>query len=148
MLDLSTLNNINISIRDLKRILMTNNLSRRNDVNTPMKDVEYLIRKEVQLSGQCIGYSSMWQRLIHDYNIQVKRNNDMRLIKEVDPEGFSLRKAHRLQGSRHCVHGPNNVWHVDGYDKLKPFGLCIHGSMDGYSRRIMWLEVEASNNNP
>ena len=81
MLDLSTLNNINISIRDLKGILMTNNLSRRNDVNTPLKDVEDLIRKEVQLSGQCIGYRSMWQRLIHDYEIQVKRNDDMRLKK-------------------------------------------------------------------
>ena len=36
---------------------------------------------------------------------------------------------------------------VDGYDKLKPYGFCIHGAIDGYSRRIMWLEVGRSNNN-
>ncbi len=28
--------------------------------------------------------------------------------------------------------GPNQVWHIDGYDKLTPFGLSIHGCIDGY----------------
>ena len=41
---------------------------------------------------------------------------------------------------------PNYVWHVDGYDKLKPYGFCIHGAIDGYSRLILWLEVLNSNN--
>lgn len=27
--------------------------------------------------------------------------------------------------------GPNYTWHLDGYDKLKPYGFCIHGCMDG-----------------
>ena len=40
------------------------------------------------------------------------------------------------------------VWHIDGYDKLKPFGFCIHGAIDGYSRRILWLEVTPSNKDP
>jgi hypothetical protein len=31
---------------------------------------------------------------------------------------------------------------------LKPFGFCIHGAIHGYSRRILWLEVGSSNNNP
>ena len=39
-------------------------------------------------------------------------------------------------------------WHVDGYEKLKPVGLCIHGAIDRYSRRIIWLEVGSSNNDP
>ena len=28
---------------------------------------------------------------------------------------------------------PNFLWHCDGYDKLKPFGIAIHGCIDGYS---------------
>ena len=44
------------------------------------------------------------------------------------------------------VPGPNFIWHIDGYDKLKPYGFCIHGAVDGYSRRILWLEVGPSNN--
>ncbi len=27
--------------------------------------------------------------------------------------------------------GPNFVWHLDGYDKLSQYGLCIHGCIDG-----------------
>lgn len=28
--------------------------------------------------------------------------------------------------------GPNYSWHTDGYDKLKPYGIAIHGCIDGY----------------
>ena len=35
-----------------------------------------------------------------------------------------------------------------GYDKLKPFGFPIHGAVDGYSRKVLWLEVVKSNNSP
>ena len=37
---------------------------------------------------------------------------------------------------------------MDGYDKLKPYGLPIHGCIDGFSRQISWLRVARSNNNP
>lgn len=37
---------------------------------------------------------------------------------------------------------------LTGYDKLKPYGFPIHGAIDGYSRKILWLEVSKSNNNP
>lgn len=26
---------------------------------------------------------------------------------------------------------PDFVWHLDGYDKLKPYGFAIHGCIDG-----------------
>ena len=35
-----------------------------------------------------------------------------------------------------------------GHDKLKPFGFPIHGGIDGYSRKVLWLEVVKSNNAP
>lgn len=35
-----------------------------------------------------------------------------------------------------------------GYDKLKPYGFPIHGCICWYSRRIPWLEVVKSNNDP
>jgi hypothetical protein len=31
---------------------------------------------------------------------------------------------------------------------LKPFGFCVHGGIDGFSRRILWLEVASTNNDP
>ena len=35
-----------------------------------------------------------------------------------------------------------------GYDKLKPFGFPVHAAIDGYRRRVLWLEVVRSNNSP
>ncbi|CAH3142902.1 unnamed protein product, partial [Porites lobata] len=66
--------------------------------------------------------------------LSVSRDQVMVLLRELDPEG--------------CASHPNGTWHIDGYDKLKPFGFCISGCIDGYSRRVMFLEVAASNNDP
>ena len=40
------------------------------------------------------------------------------------------------------------MWPIDGYDKLKPFGFAIHGCMDGYSPKFIWLKALPSNNDP
>ena len=53
------------------------------------------------------------------------------------------------------------MWHMDGYDKLSPYGITVHGCIDGYiniiklyciiysfSRKILWLEVSPTNHNP
>lgn len=37
---------------------------------------------------------------------------------------------------------------MDGYDKLREFGILIHGGIDEYSRSIRWLEAHASNRLP
>ena len=29
------------------------------------------------------------------------------------------------------VQGPNWLWHIDRYDKRKPYGFAIHGAIDG-----------------
>ena len=66
----------------------------------------------------------------------------------MDPEGTRLRQAHRLKRRRYTNPGPNYCWHADGYDKLKPYGLPIHGCIDCFSRRVIWLKLERSNNDP
>ncbi len=34
------------------------------------------------------------------------------------------------------------------YDKFKPYGFAIHGAIDGWSRKILWLKVASTNNHP
>ena len=43
---------------------------------------------------------------------------------------------------------PNWVWHADQYDKLGRFGFGIHGCVDEFSRRVMWLGVFSTNRDP
>jgi len=141
------INNIKLSLRQLNRILKSNDLRRRTGY-TPEHIVKNYISNEIETSGQCNGYRSMWKRLVNEHRIRIPRDEVLSFMKTIDPEGVSMRKAHRLKRRNYRAKGPNYVWHVDGYDKLKPFGFCIHGSIDGYSRRILWLEVSQSNNNP
>ena len=61
---------------------------------------------------------------------------------------MNTRSRRRLRRRVYTAKGPNYLWHIDGYDKLKPFGFCIHGAIDGYSRRVLWLKVASTNNDP
>ena len=57
-------------------------------------------------------------------------------------------KSDRLHRRLYKVKGPNHIWHVDGNDKLKPYGFAIHGCMDGFSRKLIWLTVDTTNKQP
>lgn len=59
-----------------------------------------------------------------------------------------MRKQHKLKRRVYQNPGPNAVWHGDGYDKLKPYGFAIHGCIDGWSRKVLWLFLTRSNNSP
>lgn len=66
----------------------------------------------------------------------------------IDSEGVNTRARHRLRRRRYRNKGPHFCLHLDGYDKHKPFGIAIHGCIDGFSRRILWLNASHTNNNP
>ena len=69
-------------------------------------------------------------------------------MKSLDPEGVTLPSGHKLRRRTYRSQGPNLIWLIDRYDKFKPFGFAIHGAIDGYSCKILWLKVLPSNNNP
>ena len=138
---------IRLSMRQLKRILRERGLTRRIQ-QSPMNEIVDAIENELQGSGSLLGYRLMHQKLGLSYGLVVNRETVRVVMKALDPEGVERRSQHRLVRRKYHTKGPNFIWHIDGYDKLKPFGFCIHGAIDGYSRRIMWLEVDHSNNNP
>ena len=88
----------------------------------------------------------MHQRLTRDDLLVVTRNTVRQVLHILDPEGVQARSRHRLRRRNYSTKGPNYLWQRDGWDKLKPFGFCVHGAIDGYSRKILWLEVCNLNN--
>ena len=105
------------------------------------------IQRELDGPGCMGGYRSIWHTLRLEH-LQVPRHVVEGLMRELDPKGCKLRQAKRLKRRKYSCRGPNDVWHVDGYDKIKPYGFPIHGCIDGWSRKIMWLRVSRTNNNP
>ena len=94
------------------------------------------------------GYKTIWRVLNVTYGLRVTQRAVRTILQVVDPEGVRRRTAHRFRRRAYHGHGPNGVIHIDGYDKLKPFGIAIHGAICGYSRKILWLQACPSNNDP
>ena len=44
--------------------------------------------------------------------------------------------------------GPGHIYHLDGHDKLKRWDLFIHGCVDEFSQKILWLVASSTNNDP
>ena len=144
---MALLHSITLSIRELKRILRSHGLRRRGNRSDPGQ-ICRAVEEELRGSGSTIGYRHMIQRLVVNYGLVVHKETVRELLKILDPDGVAARSRHRLRGRQYRTKGPNHLWHIDGYDKLKPVGFCVHGAIDGYSRRIIWLEVGPSNNDP
>lgn len=49
------------------------------------------------------------------------------MLQQMDPVGVADRRQHRLRRRTYSSRGPNDVWHADGYDKLRPYGILISG---------------------
>lgn len=69
------------------------------------------------------------------------------MLKAVDPFGIFLRglQINLVPRVPYSVPGPLSLWHIDGNHKLIRWRIVIHGGIDGFSRRVMYLR--ANNNN-
>lgn len=136
----------NFSKSSLKRRLRRLNLYRRKNF-TLFDEVRSFLESQLILSGRLHGYKWMHLKCLHS-GINVKQETVRRLMNIIDPHGVSLRRKRKLVRRQYFNKGPNYLWHIDGYDKLKPYGICISGCIDGYSRKIIWLRASHTNNNP
>lgn len=145
---LSTQHNINMSLSSLQRRLVNLGLHRKNITESLKPEIIAAVMKELSASGYNLGYRAMWARLKQKYNLVVKRDTVYKIMLEADPQGISERFGNRLRRRVYRSPGPNYVWHLDGYDKLKPFGFSVHGCIDGFSRKLIWLDVATTNKDP
>lgn len=137
---------ISISERHIKRKLRNFGFSRRNEW-TNIDRVISFVQSEICSSGQLHGYRWMHSKCLR--NGIIAKKEDIRLILSiVDPEACHLRSTGRLTRRAYYAKGPNFIWHMDSYDKLKPFGFCVNGCIDGFSRSMIWLCVYHNNSNP
>ena len=136
---------IQITLRQLNRVLRKLGLFRRK-FKASITSVISAIQTELASSSSSFGYRMMHQKL-RQKKLVVDRETVRIAMRSLDPEGVTATR-HRLYRRVYNARGPDYVWHIDGYDKIKPYGFAIHGAIDGYSRKILWFEVLASNNNP
>ncbi|CAG9812660.1 unnamed protein product [Phaedon cochleariae] len=134
-----------LSPRTLKRMLSHARLFRRKNY-TKIEDVNF-IEGESSKSGQLHGYKWMHLRCLQN-NLVVTQYVIRDILKLLDPEGVEFRRKKRLRRRQYRSEGPNYLWHVDSYDKLKPHDICINVCIDGFSRHIIWLKAGFTTSDP
>ncbi|CAG2247008.1 unnamed protein product [Mytilus edulis] len=137
---------IGISLCHLKRLLASFGLYRRKNYSD-LLDVVMFIHEQVQESGQLNGYRWMHLKCLHS-GLTVRKETVRLLMRALNPGGVNNRLKRKLKRREYNGQGPNFIWHLDSYDKLKPFGFCINGCIDGYSRFIVWLHVNRTSSDP
>ncbi|PFX34815.1 RNA-directed DNA polymerase from mobile element jockey [Stylophora pistillata] len=138
---------LSFSLRTLKERFKSLGPRRRNLLDSDDQDVRARIHEELNGPACLSGYRSMWHTLQRE-GFQVSRQAVATCLREMDPEGCARRKRHKLKRRVYSYPGPNYCWHIDGYDKLKPDGFAIHGCIDGHSRKVLWLKLDRTNNDP
>ena len=138
---------IMLSLRTLKRTLRRMGL-KKNGTEAPISVIVQTVVNLQQQGYINLGYRAMWKLLNVVCGIRATQNTVMRVLKAVTPNNVADRSRHRLQRRIYYNKGPTFLIHIDGYDKLKSLGIAIHGAIDGYSRKILWLKASNTNNNP
>ncbi|XP_052257820.1 uncharacterized protein LOC127862645 isoform X2 [Dreissena polymorpha] len=107
-----------------------------------------VIKSLHEIHNGCSGSEQLRKVLRIKHGFKVSRAITREVVHILDSEGVKRRARRRLRRRQYISKGPNYVWHADGYDKLTPYGICIHGCIDGFSRKILWLEANITNKRP
>ena len=90
------------------------------------------------------GVVMMWGHL-RSINIFVTRKRVYESLHRVSPDMVEHRRCNVICRRVYNVPSSNSLWHIDGLHCLIRWKIVIHGGIDGFSRRIVYLH--ASDNN-
>lgn len=114
-------NNHKISLGNLK-VLIKGMRLKSKFVEEDINEISLAIITELEGSGRCLGYKSMWQRVRYHYGLEAQRATVLELMRVMDPEGIEIRSRYRLKRREYINH-------------LDPCFFCIW--MDMISWRLM-----------
>lgn len=135
------------STRHIKRVLHRLGLGRRRRESS-MEDLVPAMVKEMDGGSRRYGIRLMHQVLKVKHKLVVKRQTVRDIMESIHPGTMDKHKQRRLKRREYSNKGPNHILHIDGYDKLSSFGFYIHGAIDGWSRKVIWLDVGGTNKDP
>jgi len=134
-----------VTTRRVKYIIQKLGLSRRKIESVLLARA---ISNELDTSRSLVGYRQMAEIISLKYGVQVSKEATRLALLNVDPEGVQRRRTNAIKRRVYDSKGPGDIYHIDGNDKLKKWGICIHGGIDGFSRKLLWLKASTTNNNP
>ena len=78
-------------------------------------------------------------------SIHVPRRKVSESLHRVNPISVLTRQCTTVSRRAYSVPAPNSLWHTDDLHCLIRWRFVIHGGIDGFSRRIMFLKTSTNN---
>jgi hypothetical protein len=70
--------------------------------------------------------------------MRVQRERIIASLSRVDSVAKVMFQRKAIKRREYESSRPNALWHVDGHHKLGPWGIVVHGFVDGYDRMVRW----------
>ncbi|XP_019849774.1 PREDICTED: uncharacterized protein LOC109580730 isoform X2 [Amphimedon queenslandica] len=135
---------LGVSVRTIRRRMSSYGLSVRESYSTITDNELDEIVLGIQRNFPTCGNSVMQGHLLaQGYRVQQHRVRDSQ--RRIDPDGSVLRRLRVLNRREYSVSGPLALYHIDGNHKLIRWRIVVHGCIDGYSRRIIYLQARDNN---
>ena len=112
-----------------------------SEVSNP--ELDSVVRRIVT---NCPNYGSVmvWGQL-KAYGIKVPRQRVRDSLYRVSPDSVRMRRTTTVSRRVYSVPSSNALWHIDGLHCLIRWRMVIHGGIDGFSRRIVYLHASTNN---
>ena len=117
--------NVHANTHQLEAIETSYRGCRRRTSPSDLIEVVEAVEEELRGSGSVVGYRAMHQRLVINHGLVTTREIVRQVLKTFDLEGVELRSRHRLRRRVYRAKGPNYLWHIDEYDKLRTSTSCL-----------------------
>ena len=102
----------------------------------------------IGITSEHTSYRQMTEIISLKYGVNISKEQVRKALFDIDPEGVSMCKKKTIKRRTCETNGSFDLFHIDGNDNLKRFGFAIHGCIDGFSRKLIWLFVSTTNNDP
>ena len=110
----------------------------------PDAQLDQLVLDYLNRHGRTTGRTYLAGYLM-SLGLRVQRRRVRESLTRVDPVNTALRWGIVVSRRKYSVPWPNSLWHLDGHHSLIRWGLVIHGCIDGFSRRIVFLRCSDNN---
>ena len=107
-------------------------------------ELDGILKECISRHGETTGQTLIMGHLC-SLGLRIQRKRVRKSLVRIDPKNSALRMGIVVHRRKYYVPWPNSLWHLDGHHPLIRWGLVIHGCIDGYSRRVIYLKCNNDN---
>ena len=106
-------------------------------------ELDSVVERIAHQASSC-GVIMVWGQL-QSYGVNVPRRRVRESLLRVSPRGVQQHRTTTISRRTYSVPSSNALWHIDGQHSLVRWRIVIHGEIDGYSQKVVYLHSSSNN---